>query len=546
MRALARWSWAPLIGLLLLTVAWLESRTAWQIPWGIVFVSAFVLIFLVRLSKQWQTPVPVEMRWASQPLRAIRAVTSQWSLRFFEFGIFALLAAAILYQVLLPPVVGLADNGDFARLMDQTGIEHPAGGPYNKPFQFIDLHFLMDQPREPEGGYVSSELIFVYAALLLDKIVSADELFDLRVLGALHAAAFLAGLLLVLAATRTLPTPSRWISGLLLLLVFTDVGYVAYLNSFYREPAALIFLTLVVACALLYIRAPRPNLALLLAYFAAAVLFVIAKPQHAPQGLLLAVFGVLLSRRWVRGSYHRWASVGMALVVCLTAVWSLVSQPTPLREANLYNQVFSDLLPHSPAPTADLADLGLDRDLVKWIGTDAYDEDAPINSPTFKEHFFGNVTYGSLLEFYATHPGRFASMLNRAAGEGFSLRPGNLGNFEEASGLPPGTQSHTFDVWSGVRESFPSKSLAGLVAVLGLAALAASRVWKQYDTLQDRMLAELFLLLVAMTAVEFTVACLVGGALDVVKHLFAFNLLADMVVIMAGSYAVKWWTTVVK
>ncbi len=49
-----------------------------------------------------------------------------------------------------------------------------------------------------------------------------------------------------------------------------------------------------------------------------------------------------------------------------------------------------------------------------------------------------------------------------------------------------------------------------------------------------------------MAAVDFTVACVAGGALDVVKHLFVFNLLADMLVIMAAGYMGKWWTTVVK
>jgi len=60
------------------------------------------------------------------------------------------------------------------------------------------------------------------------------------------------------------------------------------------------------------------------------------------------------------------------------------------------------------------------------------------------------------------------------------------------------------------------------------------------------MLAELFLLLLVMSALDFTIVCLASGALDVVKHLFIFNLLADMLVIMTAGYMGKWWTTVVK
>jgi hypothetical protein len=549
MKMTARWPWVMALGLigLVLAASWLQWPLMQHVPWVVMLVAALAFLFVVRLRQQWQPPAD-SLRWASQPLLVLRAVTKGGS-RGFEFLVFALIAAAILYQVLVPPVVGLADNGDFRRMMDQTGLTLPTGEPYNKPFQFIDLRYVVDEPRAPDAGYVSSELIFVNAALMLNKLASValtDGVFDLRLLGTLHAAALLTSLLLVLSATRSLPGLPRWIVGLLLLLVFTDVGYVAYLNSLYRLPATLAFLTMTVACALLYIRAPKANFRLLLAYFLAATLFACVKPQYIPHGFLLAAFGVLLSRRWSWRSYQRWASLGMAAVVCLIATGAYLAQPDPLREINLYNQVFTDLLPHSPAPEDDLADLGLDRNLVRLAETDAYNEEAPINDPQFREEFFGQVSSGSLLEFYATHPSRSVGMLNRAAGQTFSLRPENLGNFEEASGASPGAKSQTFALWSSVRESFPSKSLAGLVAAFSLATLAAVRVRRRCNTSQCRMLAELFLLLLVMAALDFTIVCLASGALDVVRHLFVFNLLADMLVIMTAGYMGKWWTTVVK
>jgi len=409
MKMTARWPWVMALGLigLVLATRWLQWPLMRHVPWVLVIVAALAFLFLVRLRQQWQPPPADSLRWASQPLLVLRAVTKGGS-RGLEFLVFALIAAAILYQVLVPPVVGLADNGDFRRMMDQTGLTLPTGEPYNKPFQFIDLRYVVDEPRAPDAGYMSSELIFVNAALMLNKLASialTDGIFDLRLLGTLHAAALLTSLLLVLSVTRSLPRLPRWIVGLLLLLVFTDVGYVAYLNSLYRVPAALVFLTMTVACALLYIRAPKANLGLLLAYFLAATLFACAKPQYIPHGFLLAAFGVLLSRRWDWRSYHRWASLSMAAVVCLIATGAYLVQPDPLREINLYNQVFTDLLPHSPAPEDDLADLGLDRNLVRLAETVAYHEEAPINDPQFREEFFGQVSYGSLLEFHLTHPG---------------------------------------------------------------------------------------------------------------------------------------------
>lgn len=555
MNLFARHSWLllPVATCLFLAADWLVQQTTVDVPWGWILAITFVLLLLAGLKKQWRPPSDahdrVEPTWWSRiwHLRTSRVlpVAERKNLFRFEFVVLALVAAGILYQVLLPPVVGLANNGDFERLMGQAGLSYAAPDSRGDRFEFVELHFRTDRPSEPMAGYFSSEVIFVDTALILAKVTSAHEFFDLRVLGALHATVFLTGLALVLFATRTLPSPSRWVSSVLVLLVFTDVGYVSYFNSLYREAAALIFLVLIVGCALLHIRVREPRFGLLLAYFFAAALFVTAKPQYAPQALLLAGFGVLLSRRWSWGSYRRWTSVGAAAVLCSVGIWSYADQPNSLERAVLYNHVFSDLLVHSSTPRADLAGLGLNPSLVKWAGTDAFEERAPIENPAFEKSFFSHATPTTLAGFYATHPERAIGLLNRAADQGLSLRPGYLGNFTKTSGLAQGAQASAFDVWSNLREFLLIGSLAGLSFLFGVAVSAGALVRNRCKTLQDTLLAEFFLFLVVMATVQFAVVCLGGGTLDIVKHLFVFNLLVDMATIMAVSYAAKWWSDVV-
>ena len=43
------------------------------------------------------------------------------SARYFEFGVLATIGAALAFQLLIMPIVGLADNADFARLMGPLG-----------------------------------------------------------------------------------------------------------------------------------------------------------------------------------------------------------------------------------------------------------------------------------------------------------------------------------------------------------------------------------------------------------------------------------------
>lgn len=526
--------------------------------WQPAFVVATGSLLLLRLQGQWrpakelaeelvaeQAPVLRQRNRVRMVLReAPRTLIHQCSLRL-EIIIFVLIAGAIFYQVLVPPVVGLADNGDFGRLMAQTGLAYT---PYGSGVDSgtINLHFLVGKPHFLAAGYATSELVFVKAALLFNGLVSSDGTFDLRVLGAFHAVAFLAGLALILVATRTLPRPSRWASAVLMLLVFTDVGYVAYFNTLYRESAALVFLTLSVGCALLYIRARKSNLGLLLAYFVAAALFVAAKPQYVPLGLLLAIFGVLLSRRWSGGrSYRSWASVGMAAALCSVGAWSYTAQPGNLSQAVVYSHTFSDLLVHSSTPKADLADLGVDPALAKWTGTDVFDKHIPIKDPAFKQSFFSHVTPTTLVGFYTTHPVRTAGLLNRAAQQGTSLRAGYLDGSARTSGIVREALGSALAVWSSLREALPLGSLAGLAFILGAAASAGALVRVRCDRLQDKILVELFLFLIAMAAVQFLAVSLVSATLDVVRHLSVFNLLIDMATIMAVSYGANWWSDIV-
>ena len=62
----------------------------------------------------------------------------------------------------------------------------------------------------------------------------------------------------MLIELRRLPTPLRALGGLLLVVAFSDVTYVSLLNSFYTEPAALIFLLTALALALRLARTPNP------------------------------------------------------------------------------------------------------------------------------------------------------------------------------------------------------------------------------------------------------------------------------------------------
>lgn len=44
-----------------------------------------------------------------------------------DLYVLCLIAAVIFYQIMMPPIVGIADNGDFARVMGRFGLGHLPG-----------------------------------------------------------------------------------------------------------------------------------------------------------------------------------------------------------------------------------------------------------------------------------------------------------------------------------------------------------------------------------------------------------------------------------
>src|ERR1700736_3691879 len=110
-------------------------------------------------------------------------------MRILFYAVIGAAAAVLFYQLFIPPIVGLADQGDFIRTVGRFGY-----GPQHRG----DLKYIYVEPkygrnsgyRAPEWEQANSEYLFVGAALLLNKLVSRDDALDIRIVGLVHVVAF--------------------------------------------------------------------------------------------------------------------------------------------------------------------------------------------------------------------------------------------------------------------------------------------------------------------------------------------------------------------
>ncbi|MBV8903792.1 MAG: hypothetical protein JOZ22_09155, partial [Acidobacteriia bacterium] len=288
-----------------------------------------------------------------------------------------LTGAIIGYQLFIPPIVGLADQGDFVRLIGRFGYGQDPPSPRWKyvyvPPKFVPTNFRVREWEQP-----TSEYLFVGIALLLNRVVSKDGSLSILLIGSVHALFFLLIYARLLRVTQDFEG-HRWL-WVAATLVLTDVGYVAYWNSFYREPASLLFALALLAQTIAICRSEYPSTAAIVRWVIWSVLFVTAKEQNTALALLLVIF-LLRLRTWSACRRCRRVAVLGVLLILTSGVLNVVTSPLPEHQAAAYNVLFLSILPESGNPSADLQWFGLSPRLAEYSGKNTWSVNTGFNDP---------------------------------------------------------------------------------------------------------------------------------------------------------------------
>jgi hypothetical protein len=436
-----------------------------------------------------------------------------------------LATAAVVFQSFLPPAVGLANNGDFPKVIGHFDVGNPFAD--QDSFRFADNKYIVDPRFHYRSGFYSSELLLFEAALGLNSLSDSPETFDLRLMGAVHAGLFLLALYLFLPLVRSFNPLLRFLVLVLALFVFTDVMYVSYFNSFYMDTAALLFLLLAVVSFLRALRWQRPADRWL--FVAAAVLLITSKTQHYPLGvpiaLLLAWKGGLLTGG--RGVAFR--TISVVCVLAATVFMYRRGAPASYPSTGCYSVIFAELLPRSKNVGSDLKELGLDDSYQQYVGTHAYSPTSGLRDPQFQETFARKISYANIARYFGKHP-KIALHTAISRLDGAGLQRPYIGNFDRLAGFPGYTQSRTFAAWSALKARVFTQHggrylLYSLLLTLCVTAFAVVR----RENLPAGMPVAIGAL-AAMTLLALLVASF-ADALDPERHYSLFSALTDLLLL---------------
>lgn len=474
-----------------------------------------------RADKMPDLPSPVTLSQIAKPTRA-RALG--W---WLEGALLVIFVSLVSIQLFVRPYIGMADNGDFAKVARRFSLvpAEPGSGA-----QYFIADYLLSPGSRWESEFCSSEEWLAAVAFYLSRTTKDGEVFNIRWLGAIHAIVLAIAFVLVLVATRGLGVWAALAARIVILWIFTDVLYVSYLNSFYSDTPALLGLLGAVALAALIIT-KGPQILLLLGFTLFALLLIASKSQHALWGFLPAVLLFLVTRRDRRLPIRCIGGAASALL-CVAVAAVIWMTPVHYKGEARFSLIFRKVAKLSPDPGSDLQELGLPASDVRYIGLTAYHPDSPAADEKWFADFCRRTSYSSLAAYYVRHPHRTLHILRSDLETWAKFIRFDFGNFRRQDALRPGQRSERFASWSDLRIRlfffWPGHIIAwyallaaGIVVVL-LARPGAASVRMAWLT------AGLAIAAVA----EYGISSL-GDSEETFRHLFLFHALTDVTVCIA-------------
>ncbi|WP_259416193.1 glycan biosynthesis hexose transferase WsfD [Bacillus toyonensis] len=462
--------------------------------------------------------------------------------KWLKWEVIAVVVAAIVMigLLLIKPIVGLADNGDFERIMIQIGLAYPDPNEARVDKYFSFIHHLYAYVNPAAGDYVSSQLFLMVPALWIGKILPGPW-FDIRVLAVEYIMIFLLALYLIVKLNKT---NNKIVNGFLVTLtivVFADIGYILYFNSMYGEAVTYVFLFLTIALGIQLARQKHPSIWLVILFYISAIMLACSKTQYTPAGFIAALLTI---RLWFIRKDKVWRSVivSMTALLLILSFICYKSSPAWIDKINIYQTIFYGVLKDSPNPEQDLRDLGVDPELAVNAGTHFWSNAAiPQEDPRLHKELYNKIKFPDIAKFYLTHPQRFWSKLEATAEYAWTIRPSVdgvafLGNYEKKDNPVPVAQVETFSLWSHVKEQYHPNGFIWIVLLYVLYGLGILLEYRRAKTHSERLIPDIFTAVAIIGMVSYVVPFVGSGEGDFAKHLFLFTVCLD-VMLVSGI----WW-----
>ncbi|NLN64168.1 MAG: hypothetical protein GX144_01940 [Clostridiaceae bacterium] len=452
------------------------------------------------------------------------------------------------YVLFMPPRPGVADQGDFQRIMDIAGLaetEHSLADPNSQFYYYVKAEYRME-PANPLRllGIIPSPSL-IYPITLAKSIckISGMTFFNTAVLAIVYSAMYITSIWLCLKWLGIDRTPALFFLVLLALIVLLDGNYLIWFNSLYGEPVMIIGLLYFIASVLYVAYSGKTGVRVYLPVILSSLFFISSKAQciTALPFIVIMISRIPSERKnphFLLKGIQFFLPIGLLLFYAF-GVYSQHSKTGGVDTK--YNSVFYGILKNTDNPIKDLEMLGLSEDLAveagkhAYLPPDEYVKYVPWSEIT-EEEFNQKISNFKLIRFYLLNPRRLLEGMKYTASQ--SLQTGTfLGKYTKAD-LGEYTYDFTrFTFWSGFRSTvLPGTLWFITLFYLVIFIVSGIEYKKKQEDKASRLRIELLWVIMAIGIFQFPMPYVGNGEADTAKQLFLFNFIFDILIIITCTW----------
>ncbi len=437
------------------------------------------------------------------------------------------------------PIIGMADNGDFYRVMNKSGAYH-LNKNSNEIFlgYFIKDYGIYKYNNDYANLLISTQSIFVKLAILFDRIFTKDYVLDIRFMSVMFLIIEAMGVYFFIKALINKLDSSKYklIITLVTILIFCDTGYLAYYNSFYGESVNICCFLMSIGLLIYMIEFDKFTWYNLIAFGTSSFLFFGAKQQLAPVGILIALIFIIIGIYMTNKRFTKMLAYILAVIFIVSSMVFYKSITGDFKYINIYHSMNRGILLNEDDPDSILEDFNISTQYSLLQETDFFEE-IKLLDPYEEElidDYYEKFSLGRILDYYITHPKAFIKVLKISFKNGYSIRPKVIGNYEQSEHKEFGAKSYFFATWSTFKEKFIPKNMLFTVSTIVIYLyLSTSRFLKAIKNnnkkIQFKEITYFYVFLVGIS--QIIISVIGAGDADLSKHVFMYNMAFDLIFI---------------
>jgi hypothetical protein len=442
----------------------------------------------------------------------------------------ATVAVTLLMLLILfvPNYLGVADDGSISQVMNSSGVYYmqtEVSEIYNN--YFIKTYSNVLSGYQTKNTMMNSQIILIKVAIYIDNLITRDKFFDIRFLALLYSICYVPAIYLLIkqACMRVKEFSEGFVIGFTGVLVFADVGYITYFNSFYPEAIWFISLMYCVAAALSFQekRSKYKDFGSLVIIIVAGIILATSRSQTSFIAILLAIFCLKLlfiRRSWMWGLLCVLSSLFLSFI----SIGCMINMQSDFDETSKFHAMTRGVLFQSDNPSETLSEFNINSSYEMLADASSYDF-LPVVQATdavLQKEFLDKYTQMDIAVYYARHPGDYLSMLDVAIKSCFSIRREYCGNYEQSVGLPERARSVFWSTWSNFKGNSLPKSLGYFVFLAGVAIFQFRKGYsiRHYEERRSTIFLDTMIIVILICLSQATITIINSGDAEMVQHCF--------------------------